>query len=66
MIKKIAHAIKQYVRIGCELTSGNDIEKAIEELSGTSVAQIEPNRDKGNNEVRNQNHDINNTILEKT
>src|SRR5436189_5985417 len=44
--KKIAHAIKRYVRIGCELTSGNDIEKAIEGLSGTSVAQIEPNRDK--------------------
>ncbi|EXX50986.1 hypothetical protein RirG_265630 [Rhizophagus irregularis DAOM 197198w] len=44
----IAHAIKQYVRIGCELTSGQDIERAIEELSGTSVAQIEPNRNKNN------------------
>lgn len=58
--KKIAHAIKRYIRIGCELTSGNDIEKAIEGLSGTSVAQIEPNRDKNNNE-----HDTNNTILNK-
>src|ERR687883_1543196 len=58
--KKITHAIKRYIRIGCELTSGNDIEKAIEGLSGTSVAQIEPNRDKNNNE-----HDTNNTISEK-
>jgi hypothetical protein len=63
LVKKIAHAIKRYVRIGCELMSGNDIEKAIEGLSGTSVAQIEPNRDKGNNEVRN--HDTNNIIPEK-
>ncbi|RHZ76368.1 hypothetical protein Glove_198g95 [Diversispora epigaea] len=46
----IAHAIKRYVRIGCELTSGKDIEKAIEKLSGTSVAQIEPNRDKNNDD----------------
>ncbi|PKY24027.1 hypothetical protein RhiirB3_507443 [Rhizophagus irregularis] len=45
---EIAHAIKRYVRIGCELTSGQDIERAIEELSGTSVAQIEPNRNKNN------------------
>ncbi|CAB5363366.1 unnamed protein product [Rhizophagus irregularis] len=56
----IAHAIKRYIRIGCELTSGNDIDLAIEGLSGTSVAQIEPNRDKNNNE-----HDTNNTILNK-
>jgi hypothetical protein len=58
--KKITHAIKRYIRIGCELTSGNDIEKAIEGLSGTSVAQIEPNRDKNNNE-----HNTNNTISKK-
>jgi hypothetical protein len=64
LVKKIAHAIKRYVRIGCELMSGNDIEKAIEGLSGTSVAQIEPNRDKGNSEVRN--HDTNNIISEKS
>ncbi len=63
MIKKIAHAIKRYVRIGCELTLGNDIEKAIKGLSEMSITQIEPNRDKGNNnEVRN--HDINNAIAE--
>jgi hypothetical protein len=43
--------IKRYVRIGCELTSGQDIEKAIEDLSGTSVAQIEPNRNKNNNMI---------------
>ncbi|GBB90004.1 hypothetical protein RclHR1_16870010 [Rhizophagus clarus] len=34
----ITHAIKRYIRIGCELTSGQDIENAIKELSGTSVA----------------------------
>ena len=49
--QKIAHAIKRYIRIGCELTSGKDIEEAIKQLSGTSVAQIEPNRNKNNNEI---------------
>ncbi|CAG8516347.1 13125_t:CDS:2, partial [Dentiscutata heterogama] len=43
---KIAHAIKRYVRIGCELTNGTNIETALQDLSGTSVAHIEPNRNK--------------------
>ncbi|RGB25618.1 hypothetical protein C1646_771470 [Rhizophagus diaphanus] len=37
-----------HATISCELTLGQDIEKAIEELSGTSVAQIEPNQNKNN------------------
>ncbi|PKY53385.1 hypothetical protein RhiirA4_425975 [Rhizophagus irregularis] len=56
----IAHAIKRYVRIGCELTSGQDIERAIEELSGTSVAQIEPNRNKNNNMILEKSCNANN------
>ncbi|CAG8783189.1 2940_t:CDS:2, partial [Gigaspora margarita] len=42
----IAHAIKKYVRIGCELTNRSDIETALQNLSGTSVARIEPNCNK--------------------
>ncbi|RGB23899.1 hypothetical protein C1646_773843 [Rhizophagus diaphanus] len=41
----IAHAIKRYVRVGCDLVDGTNIETALQDLSGTSVAHIEPNRD---------------------
>ncbi|RHZ70346.1 hypothetical protein Glove_272g1 [Diversispora epigaea] len=41
----IAHAIKRYIRIGCDLTEGENIETALQDLSGTSVSHIEPNRD---------------------
>ena len=41
---QISHAIKRYVRLGFDITSGEDIEKAIENLSGTLVANINPNR----------------------
>ncbi|CAG8475076.1 3835_t:CDS:2, partial [Scutellospora calospora] len=40
---KIAHAIKRYVKIGYNLTEGANIEIALQNLSGTSVAHIEPN-----------------------
>ena len=30
--------------MGFDLTSGNDIEKAMENLSGTSIAHLQPNR----------------------
>ncbi|CAG8846530.1 11645_t:CDS:1, partial [Racocetra persica] len=42
----IAHAIKRYIRVGYELTDGTNIETALQNLSRTSVAQIEPNRNK--------------------
>ncbi|CAG8469139.1 8309_t:CDS:2 [Scutellospora calospora] len=45
-IQLIAHAIKRYIRVGYELTDGTNIETALQNLSGTSVAQIEPNRNK--------------------
>ncbi|RHZ80994.1 hypothetical protein Glove_130g138 [Diversispora epigaea] len=41
----IAHAIKRYIRVGHSLTNGEDIEKALHNLSGTSVSHIEPDRD---------------------
>ncbi|CAB4406085.1 unnamed protein product [Rhizophagus irregularis] len=41
----IAHAIKRYVRIGCDLTEGENIEMALQDLSGISVSHIKPNRD---------------------
>ncbi|PKC03627.1 hypothetical protein RhiirA5_380025 [Rhizophagus irregularis] len=43
--EKITHVIKRYVRIGCDLTEGENIEMALQDLSGTSVSHIEPNRD---------------------
>ncbi|CAG8842807.1 41432_t:CDS:1, partial [Gigaspora margarita] len=42
----IAHAIKRYIRIGYELTNGSDIKTALQDLSRTSVARIEPNHNK--------------------
>ncbi|RHZ55862.1 hypothetical protein Glove_410g28 [Diversispora epigaea] len=41
----ISHAIKRYVRIGHTLNEGEQIETAIENLKGTAVAHIEPQRD---------------------
>jgi len=41
---KISHAIKRYVRLGFDLTTGEDIEKALDGLSGTSTAYLKPNR----------------------
>lgn len=42
---KITHAIKRYLRIGFDLETGNDIVEAAKGLSGTSLANIEPDRD---------------------
>ncbi|CAG8851684.1 40193_t:CDS:1, partial [Gigaspora margarita] len=50
----IAHAIKRYIRIGCDLTEGTNIEEAIENLSGTSVACIEPNRNQNDIEPNSE------------
>ena len=43
---KLTHAIKQYIRIGFDLETGNDIVEAAKGLSGTSLANIEPDCDK--------------------
>ncbi|RHZ90012.1 hypothetical protein Glove_9g308 [Diversispora epigaea] len=40
----ITHAIKRYLRIGCNLSCGDDIVQAVKGLSGTSLANLEPNR----------------------
>ncbi len=45
---KISHAIKRYVRLGFDLTTGEDIEKALDGLSGTSTAYLKPNRNQRN------------------
>ncbi|CAG8684652.1 7527_t:CDS:1, partial [Dentiscutata heterogama] len=42
----VAHAIKRYIRIGCELTDRTNIEMALQNLSRTSVAHIEPTHNK--------------------
>ncbi|UZO25182.1 uncharacterized protein OCT59_017462 [Rhizophagus irregularis] len=45
IILNISHAIKRYVRLGFDLTTGEDIEKALDGLSGTAIAYLKPNRD---------------------
>ncbi|RHZ81982.1 hypothetical protein Glove_115g1 [Diversispora epigaea] len=44
----ISHIIKRYVKLGYEITSGEDIEKAISNLSDTHVANLQPNREREN------------------
>ncbi|GES89612.1 hypothetical protein GLOIN_2v1766858 [Rhizophagus clarus] len=40
----IAHTIKRYIRIGCDLTERENIETALQDLSGIMVSHIELNR----------------------
>ena len=44
---EITHAIKRYVKLGYEIASDEDIEMAIKDLSGTHVANLQPNREQG-------------------
>ncbi|RHZ76642.1 hypothetical protein Glove_194g125 [Diversispora epigaea] len=39
---QITHAIKRYVKLGHDITSGEDIEDAIKGLAGTHVVHIQP------------------------
>ncbi|CAB5386059.1 unnamed protein product [Rhizophagus irregularis] len=41
---QITHAIKRYVKLGYDITSGENIEDVIKDLAGTHVAHIQPNR----------------------
>ncbi|CAG8480536.1 3279_t:CDS:10 [Scutellospora calospora] len=50
----IAHAIKRYIRIGCNLTDRTNIETVFQNLSGISVAHIEPNRNKSVKKLMDQ------------
>ncbi|RHZ48652.1 hypothetical protein Glove_543g12 [Diversispora epigaea] len=43
----ISLSIKRYIKIGGEIQEGNDITLAIQDVAGTSVAHIEPNRNRG-------------------
>ncbi|CAG8530420.1 23700_t:CDS:2 [Gigaspora rosea] len=43
---QISYAIKRYVRIGYDISEGSDIVDAAKELSGTYLANIQPNRTK--------------------
>ncbi|UZO03157.1 uncharacterized protein OCT59_023569 [Rhizophagus irregularis] len=52
---EIAHASKRYVRVGCDLVDGTNIETALQDLSGTSVAHIEPNRDQLSGQIAVEN-----------
>jgi len=45
---KISYAIKRYVRLGFDLTTGEDIEKALDGLSDTSTAYLKLNRNQRN------------------
>ncbi|GET62202.1 hypothetical protein GLOIN_2v1767205 [Rhizophagus irregularis DAOM 181602=DAOM 197198] len=44
----ITHVIKRYIRVGCDLIDGTNIKMAFQDLSGTSIAHIEPNQDQFN------------------
>ncbi|CAB4386292.1 unnamed protein product [Rhizophagus irregularis] len=44
---QISHAINRYVQLGFDIQTGKDIENAIQDIRGTSVAQLVPNRDRG-------------------
>ncbi|CAG8772981.1 7888_t:CDS:1, partial [Dentiscutata heterogama] len=50
----IAHAIKRYIRIGYDFTEGTNIEEALQNLSGTSIAYIEPNRNQNDIELNSK------------
>jgi hypothetical protein len=39
--------MKRHVRLGYEITEGQDIEDAVQHLAGTRVAYLEPNRENG-------------------
>ncbi|CAG8679891.1 24075_t:CDS:1, partial [Gigaspora rosea] len=43
----ISHAINRYVHLGLDISEGQDIENAIQNIRGTSVANLKPNRDRG-------------------
>ena len=43
ILSKITHAIKRYVKLSYEITSGEDIEMAIKDLSGTHVTNLQLN-----------------------
>ncbi|GBB84692.1 hypothetical protein RclHR1_11280002 [Rhizophagus clarus] len=40
----ISQIIKRYVKLGCTIKSGDDIEAAIHDIAGTKVANLLPNR----------------------
>ncbi|RIB20253.1 hypothetical protein C2G38_2179780 [Gigaspora rosea] len=44
-ITSIAYSIKRYLRIRYDIKTGDDICEVVKDLSGTSIANIEPNRD---------------------
>jgi len=46
-IYKITHAIKRYVKLEYDITSGENIKNAIKDLVNTYVAHIQPNRSQG-------------------
>ncbi|CAG8728502.1 14922_t:CDS:2, partial [Gigaspora rosea] len=41
----ITHAIKHHLQIGHDIETGNDICETARNLSGTAIANIEPDRD---------------------
>ncbi|RHZ77157.1 hypothetical protein Glove_184g91 [Diversispora epigaea] len=49
---QIAHAIKRYVRVGFEIKEGIDIENAIKDLCGTSIGELNPNREKNDKKIK--------------
>ena len=45
--KKISQAIKRYVKLGCDVNCGDDIELAVKDIAGVRVSNLNPNRNNG-------------------
>jgi len=39
--------MKRYIHLGYEIAEGQDIENAVQNLAGTHIAHLEPNRENG-------------------
>ncbi|PKC69198.1 hypothetical protein RhiirA1_533609 [Rhizophagus irregularis] len=52
----ISHSIKRYIRIGYDIRDGEDIVEVAKHLSGTSLANLEPNRSQFGPEDENSNN----------
>ncbi|CAG8793210.1 26619_t:CDS:2, partial [Dentiscutata erythropus] len=43
----ISHAINQHIHLGFDISIEQDIENTIKDICGTSIANLKPNRDRG-------------------
>ena len=44
---QISQAIKRHIRLGMNITDGEDIQKAIQNIAGVRISQLIPERESG-------------------